>query len=281
MPKMNLITRIKSVYPNITVSEKRCADLILANPEEIHRLTIKELAEKVEVSLPTVVRFARRMGFKGFKDFKVALIRDVAMGYFVSHNGAPQKGGKGTIRMVFEKEMENLRETMMNLDEAAMQQAVTAIGSAERVLLFAVSSSLPIAFDFNWKLSIAGFSSFQSADVYTQALTAKNSRPTDVAVGISFSGASAEAVHCLALARANHTPTICVTSFIDSPITRHADIRLFTAPVRSSHQAIDLPSRTSQLVLLDALFYLMVQQDPNRLSRKITRGEAELQTRRI
>jgi RpiR family transcriptional regulator, carbohydrate utilization regulator len=281
MKKLNLITRIKSVYPTITASEKRCADLILTKPEEMGHLTIKELAAQVEVSLPTVVRFARRLGFEGFKDFKVALIRDVATGYFVSPDGARRKGKTSTIHMIFEQEMANLRETMMNLDEAAMHKAVKAIAGAERVLLFAVSSSLPIAIDLHWKLSIAGFTSVHSLDVYTQQLNAKNSRPDDVAVGISFSGASRDVVHCMASAQANGTRTICVTSFINSAITRHADIKLFTAPVQSSHQAIDLPSRTSQLVLLDALFFLIVQQDVNRISRIITRAEADLQLRRL
>jgi len=280
-PHLNLITRIKSVYPSITVSEKRCADLILERPEAVGHLTINELAERVEVSLPTVVRFARRLGFKGFKDFKVALIRDVATGYFVSPVGGRGKGKASTIRMIFEQEAANLRETMENLDEAAMHGAVKAIAAAERILLFAVSSSLPIALDFHWKLSLAGFTSVHSQDIYTQQMNARNSRSTDVAIGISFSGASTDVVRCLSTAHGNGSTTICVTSFINAPITRSADIRLFTAPVRSIHQAIDLPSRTSQLVLLDALFFLLVRQDLNRLSRVITRAESDLQTRRL
>jgi DNA-binding MurR/RpiR family transcriptional regulator len=86
MNKINSLTKIKSLYPDITNSEKNIAEFILNNPEEIYNLTIKELAQKTNVTIPTVFRFAQRLGFNGFKDFKVELIKDISVGFRFASN---------------------------------------------------------------------------------------------------------------------------------------------------------------------------------------------------
>ena len=82
--KINCITKLKTLYPQMTDSEKKIADYILSHPEEVYKINIHDLARINEVSLPTVFRFAQTLGFEGFKDFKVELIKDMAMGLNMS-----------------------------------------------------------------------------------------------------------------------------------------------------------------------------------------------------
>jgi RpiR family carbohydrate utilization transcriptional regulator len=273
---VNTLTRIKSCYPDITAAERGIADYILERPEEIYRLKIKELAVRAKVSLPTVFRFTRRLGFQGFKDFKVALIRDISIGMYVSPEEWDGRSTPGVARGVFEKEIANLRETLSSLDHEAMERTVAAIRKARRVLLFAVSSSVPVAFDFYWKLSLAGFHCFHQTDVFVQKMVAANSGAGDLALGISFSGRSREIVECLRLCRENGVPTICLTTFLNSPITQVADLKLFTAPVKTLYQKIDIHSRTAQIAVLDAIYVLLLLQDSGRLAVNVSRAEEEL-----
>jgi len=281
MKRLNTLTAIKSIYPAATSSERSVADFILDKPEEIYRLNIQDLASRSNVSLPTVFRFARRLGFKGFKDFKVALIRDIGVGLFFTPDNLQDGSGRSITKNLFEKEIANLRETLVNLDQRALSQAVSSVRKAERILFFAVSSSIPIALDFCWKFSMAGFTCFQSADVYAQEVASKNATKADVAIGISFSGASRETVRCMENAKKNGAKTVCVTTFINSPITRHSDIRLFTAPVAALYQKFDFPSKISQAVILDALYLQVVLKDSTNISRRISIAEEELLAHRV
>lgn len=52
------------------------ADQVLADPEKCTRCTIAELADQVQVSQPTVVRFVQALGFDGYRSFKYCLLRD-------------------------------------------------------------------------------------------------------------------------------------------------------------------------------------------------------------
>jgi DNA-binding MurR/RpiR family transcriptional regulator len=281
MFKLNTLTTIKSLYPDITAAERGIADFILEKPEEIYRLNIKDLAARTRVSIPTVFRFARRLGFQGFKDFKVALIREIGVGMYVSPEEWDGQSTRGVAHGVFEKEIANLRETLSNIDYRAVERAVSAIRKARRVLLFSVSSSVPVAFDFYWKLSLAGFHCFHHTDVFIQKMTASNSGAGDLAVGISFSGRSREVVECLGICRENGVPTLCLTTFFNSPITQVADIKLFTAPVKSLYQKIDIPSRTAQIAVLDVIYVLLLLRDSSRLVVNVSRAEEQLLKNRL
>ncbi len=281
MHRLNTLTSIRSLYPDITAAEKRIADFILEKPEEFYKFTIKDLASRTRVSLPTVFRFARRLGFEGFKDFKVALIRDVGVGLYVLPDAMDGGSVEGVAHGVFEQEIVNLRETLSNIEYPAIEKTVAAIRKARRILLFAVSSSVPIAFDFYWKLSLAGFDCFHNTDVFIQKMTARNSRRGDLAFGISFSGRTREVVECLKIARENGTRTVCLTTFLNSPITQFADIKLFTAPVKTLFQKIDIPSRMAQMAILDVVYVHLLLTDSERLTLNISRAEEELIKHRI
>ena len=55
-------------YRKLRPSERKVADYLLHCDEELDDMTLTELAEKAKVSQPTVLRFARGMGFEGFKE---------------------------------------------------------------------------------------------------------------------------------------------------------------------------------------------------------------------
>jgi DNA-binding MurR/RpiR family transcriptional regulator len=276
LQKINLLTRIKSLYPGMASAEQRVADYILGNPEEIYKLKIQDLAGKAGVSLPSVFRFSRRLGFSGYKDFKIELVKDIGVSFHISPDGMEEESVEGVTRVVFEKEIANLRETLASIDYAAVRSAVDAVAAGKRILFFAVSSSLPVALDFYWKFTLAGYTCFYNADTYTQRIVSTQCRKGDVAVGISFSGESAEVVDCVRNARGNGARTLCVTTFIRSSITRHADIALFTAPVRSLYQKVDLPSKISLTAILDVLYLLVLLRSREKSARIISKSEEEL-----
>ena len=280
MNKINTLTKIKSLYPSITNSEKQIADFILNKPEEIYRINISGLAGQANVSLPTVSRFAQRLGFNGFKDFKVALIRDIGEGFHFATEGLNSGSAEGIVRSVFGKEIANLKETLSNIDCKAVEETASLIMKSERVLLFSVSSSIPTTTDFAWKLSLAGFTCWQNPDVYSQVIMSQNSRKTDLALGVSFSGQSREVVECMRNARQNGVKTVCLTTFMDSPITRYSDIRLYSAPVKDLHRKIDLSSRIAHMVILDAVYLYILLKDKKRVSNYISKAEEELLTHR-
>ncbi len=63
---MNCLIRIRQRYPDLAQSDKKLADYLLAQPDTARHLSSQQLAFEAGVSQSSVVKFAQKMGFKGF-----------------------------------------------------------------------------------------------------------------------------------------------------------------------------------------------------------------------
>jgi Helix-turn-helix domain, rpiR family len=72
-----LFARISEALEHLRPSERRVAEFILARPTVAAEMTIADLAGEVGVSEPTVMRFCRAIGLKGFQDMKRQVLRDL------------------------------------------------------------------------------------------------------------------------------------------------------------------------------------------------------------
>ena len=68
---MNVLEKIVGSATSFSKSERKVADVILANPQITIHSSIAALAKMADVSEPTVNRFCRRLDTKGFPDFKL------------------------------------------------------------------------------------------------------------------------------------------------------------------------------------------------------------------
>ena len=73
---MNCSLLIKQIYNTMTESEKKIAEYLFNNSSEVYKFSASQLATITETSAASVVRFSRKLGFKGFQEFKIALAKD-------------------------------------------------------------------------------------------------------------------------------------------------------------------------------------------------------------
>ena len=76
----NLLSELNAVLPDLNKSETKVANAILEDPEAATRSSIAVLAAAANVSEPSVNRFCKRFGAKGFPDFKLRLARSLVSG---------------------------------------------------------------------------------------------------------------------------------------------------------------------------------------------------------
>ena len=69
----NCILLIQSMYPSFHRVEKKIADYILENSEEVVTLSISELAKNLEVAESSIVRFCKILHLGGFGELKLNL----------------------------------------------------------------------------------------------------------------------------------------------------------------------------------------------------------------
>ncbi|ANH67990.1 hypothetical protein [Mitsuaria sp. 7] len=77
-----VLSLVRERYDALPRTERRVADLILADADAALRTATAELARLAEVSQPQVIRFCRSLGFDGVTDFRRELAGSLALGAF-------------------------------------------------------------------------------------------------------------------------------------------------------------------------------------------------------
>ena len=76
--KRNPLIRMREMYDSLSNSEKTVAKYILEDPSLVMQYNIRELAARLYVSPATVVRLSQTLGFKGYREFKQAMVYGLA-----------------------------------------------------------------------------------------------------------------------------------------------------------------------------------------------------------
>lgn len=72
-----MIVEYLSNNKNFTYTEQIIRDFILKHPQSFIQQTIKQLSEQNHVSMASITRLCRKLGFQGFVDFKVAFAKEM------------------------------------------------------------------------------------------------------------------------------------------------------------------------------------------------------------
>lgn len=249
------IDKIKLYYNSIFPAGKKISDYILNNPEEVINLSIKEFARKLKINEANIVKFSKFLGYKGYKDFKIEFIKDFAIRSSIADSTILNNNYSGNIaKDIFFRHINNLKDTLNNLDYSEFSKAVKTIIKAKRIIFFASGASIAVAFDSFTRFLLAGFETIMFFDQDSQKLISKNLNKDDVAIGISLSGETQSVLDSLKNAKMGGSQVICITSAINSNIMKISDIKLITIPIKSKYQRLDMNSRTAQIAILDSIF---------------------------
>lgn len=247
--------RIRSIYDVLGKAEKRIANFLLENPKEIIRFSITELAEKSNVSEATVVRFSRKLGFKGYQELKITFAQEIVSPLQSIHEEVTEDDKiPEVVEKIFQSIIQTLNYTKEVLDQKQLEKAVELILQARKVVVFGLGNSAPVALDAQYKFIRAGIECSVYSDNHMQAIVASHLLPEDVVIGITHSGSSRDIVEALQLAKECGASTICITNYGKSPILKYSDIHLFTASQETQYRPFALASKMAQLGIIDTLY---------------------------
>lgn len=249
------LERIREERFNFRDSERKVAEYILAHTMETINLPITELAEQVGVSEATVVRMCKKAGFHGFQELKIALAMENVPPVKTVHEEIQEDDDlEAVVKKTFHANIGALESTLNVLSIRELGRAVDAITSAERVHIYGVGGSGPVALDAAHKLMKTGKAVIAYTDTHMQAMAASLMKPGEVVIGISHSGSSRDIIEALELARKNGAVTIGITHYARSPMDRVLDIKLSTCSKETFYRIESVSSRIAQLSIVDSLF---------------------------
>ncbi len=250
---MNILDKIQSQLTLLSKSERKVADVILAEPQETMHSSIAILARRADVSEPTVNRFCRHLETKGFPDFKLHLAQSLAHGTpYVNRHVDESDSVDSYTDKIFESSMAGLERVRQGLDISVVNRAVDLLTQARSIAFFGLGSSAAVAHDAMNKFFRFNIPVIYSDDIVVQRMSCMNCNEQDVVVLISHTGRTKNLVQLAQLARENGAVVLAITSE-DSPLSREATLAVLLDVPEDTDIYMPMVSRLAQLTVIDVL----------------------------
>lgn len=248
-----MLTRIEHIQSTLSPAERRVADWILEHPFGLDNLRLATLAAAAGVSEPTVVRFCRRIGCRGFSDFKLRMAGLSGNPAGAVHAEVSDGDNAQTIiHKVFDSSMRELQRVMRGLNGDAMASAAQRIVVARRVMFMGTGASAIVANDAENKFFRLGLACAAFTDTPSMLQAAATADSDTVVVAISKSGRAGAVTDAAALARRQGATLVAMTSS-GSPLAASAGLCLLIDASEDTTTFTPMSSRLAQLAVLDAL----------------------------
>lgn len=269
---ISILIMIKSVYQSLSKAEQKVADFVLKNADETIYSSVTLLAEKAGVGETSVIRFCRKLGCRGFQDFKLSIAQDLV-------NPTEQVNGEikedDSIETICNKitshNISALNNTTSLLSKHELMKATNTFEMAKKIYFFGIGSSGITANDAKYRFMRLGFNADSATDSHIIAMNASLVSKEDVVVGISSSGSTKDLVEGIKIAKKNGAHIIALTNHAKSPITLYADTVLLSASKETPFQGGAFASKIAQIHVLDLLSTLIALNQKDRTYSAIER----------
>ncbi|MBS5689603.1 MAG: MurR/RpiR family transcriptional regulator [Firmicutes bacterium] len=267
------IQRIRAQYDTgiFSKSDKRIADYLLEHPGAVDAETASSIAEKVGTSPATVVRFCRKLGFKGLTDMK----NSAAYTNYIESSTTDMDLKKGDdAETVTNKVLQYMKMVLdqlkLSLEPELLQKAADKLADANHVVILAEGGSGTIAraaYDIFLKLAIP---CRIVDDIMFQIMEISMMDENDVLFLILNSGRTYNVLQNASYAKQRGIYTIGVVGTKGTPLSKYLDIELPTCIFSSSYLSDISAARLCELVTVSILHSIMAL---TRDSEQMKRGE--------
>jgi len=262
-----VLDKIRSLHASLSPNQRVLGEFILDHVEEIPFWNAQTLADAAGTSSATVVRFAQRLGYSGFptlrSDIADLIKKDLSQDY-VSRIESLEGD---VLSMVASQDVEDINNTLNQLDRKDFSAAVDMIMAAEQVHTMGLGVSHIMSDLMAYQLNQVGISAspmrtgstsfFEQVAFFT---------PKHLLIAFSYPPYSETTVHTAQAAHASGVGVIGITNKPAAPISFHADI---TLAVRSEN-ILYTNALAAMSVIINALATECVYRDKGKAQKMIS-----------
>lgn len=271
--KENIFLRISNGYAEYTASEKKMADYVLSHKMDVQYMSITELAVECRVGEATVSRFCKRLGLKGYNDFKLACAKSLERERNGSVTGEIDTGMHEDIafaedlRGVYADQTRAMVQTMSMIRADSIKEAVEIISESNKVYCMGQGGSVFLAMEAAQLFSAIVPKFISVFDSHLQASAAATMTAEDALLVFSYSGATKDNLELISQARENGAKVILITRYLRSPGANQSDVVLQCGADESPLELGSVSAKVSQLFIMELLFKELCRRYPDELRR--------------
>ena len=257
---MNLFINLKE-NKDLSKNERILADYILKHPEDVLKMSSKDLGKVCFVSTATVYRLCDKLGLSGFSDLKIKITSslddyrksnedfnfDFPVNQFQTHYEIIQK-----IKEDYEQTL-NLTANLFSLDQ--LRLIASAMEKAQIIDVYTSAGNINFALNFQFQMQEIGIQVNVPVDEYQHRLIAASSDENHLAIIITFGGRGILSDILPRILHKVKTPIVLISSYDYTFKDFDADYQLYISSYENHYKKISsFSTRLSILYILDVLY---------------------------
>ena len=250
----SVVPIIESNYNSFTTVEKSIADFFIHNREKTD-FSAKAIAEKLFVSEASLSRFAKKCGYRGYREFI----------YQYEEAFVEKKESiTGNTRTVLDAYQELLNRTYSLVDEKQIARISKYLGQADRVFVCGKGSSGFAADEMEMRFMRIGVDIDSISDSDLMRMQAVFQDKKKLVFGISISGEKEEVLFLLREAHRRGAKTVLITANNNMALLEYCDVLLLIPSLKYLNHGNLISPQFPVLVMMDIIFSYYVEQDKGR-----------------
>ena len=247
----SVVPIIESNYNNFTMVEKNIADFFIHNHEKMD-FSAKTVAAKLFVSEASLSRFAKKCGYRGYREFVYPSDETLV---------EKKESMTGNTRMVLNAYQELLNKTYSLVDEEQIGRIGKYLNQAERVFVCGKGSSGLAASEMELRFMRIGvdIDSLQDSDRMRMQAVFQDKRC--LVFGISISGETEGVRYLLREAHKRGAKTVMITAQNKDSYAEYCSEVLLLPSLRHLNHGNVISPQFPILVMLDLIYSYYVEQD--------------------
>lgn len=252
-----------------TTTEKRIADYLQANFEAAVYMTIEELAKATYTSHSAIIRLCKKLGFTGFKEFRLELGREVhqLLAQFdqtidANFPFSEQDDGATIAKKMAELSIQAVKKGQLQIEDQPLDTIAEKLTQAKRIFVFAKGDSQITARKFQNKLVKLNKFLILAEEYSDSSWNAANLTKEDCAVFISYSGRIHHYEKIMSYLKHVGTPTLLLTGNEHSEMAKKASMCLVIS--QGELDFVKVATFSSQIAfdyVLNTLYSIMYAQN--------------------
>lgn len=271
----NVLLKIREMKEGMTTVERKVADYVLENPEEIPHLSVKKLALASGTSDASVLRFCKTIGYGSYRSFIVTISASLgSMDEEQKDDYADIQPGdelSTIITSIFRNNLKSIEDTMSIIDRTEVSRAVESLRKCARVVFFGIAASGLVCKDAEQKFTRINKICHSYTDGHSMLTASTLLTKQDVAILISNSGSTVEILDALEIVKKTGARIIAITKYNKSELATQSDIVLSISTPEMSIRSGAMGSRIAMLTIIDILFAGVASAEYKNVKKYLTK----------
>lgn len=251
---------ILNVYDDMTQVERSIADFFSKNMKTMN-FSSKNISKLLYVSEATLSRFAKKCGYKGYREFIYAYEKELEDEIKEKNFGVLTRRVKSTYQTLLEA-------SFQLLDEDKVKHTAAILNKHSKVLIYGMGNSGYAAKEFQLRFMRLGLSVEAITDSQMIQMSAALANEETLVIGISLSGKTKEIMKAIQTAKGNEASVILITSSKEKELLTYCDEILYVASVKNLDGGTMISPQFPILILVDVFYTYYFANDTKSKSKK-------------